>query len=125
MGIAIGCTADLSGQVAIVTGCNTGIGLQTARMLCEAGAHVVMACRSPARAQTAKAEVTAKGGSAEVIGRAHRCRHVHTAHISVTSQEEGQMELLPTRVNAFVRASSEELTKRLRTRKHHPPLPRL
>jgi len=67
MGIAIGCTADLSGQVAIVTGCNTGIGLQTARMLCEAGAHVVMACRSPARAQTAKAEVTAKGGSAEVI----------------------------------------------------------
>ena len=46
MGIKVGCDEDLSGKVAIVTGSNTGIGLQTAKMLCDAGAHVVMACRS-------------------------------------------------------------------------------
>ena len=45
MGIKTGCSQDLTGKVAIVTGCNTGIGLQTAKMLCSAGAHVIMACR--------------------------------------------------------------------------------
>lgn len=67
MGIKVGCDEDLSGKVAIVTGSNTGIGLQTAKMLCDAGAHVVMACRSKERAKAALAEVTAGGGSAEVI----------------------------------------------------------
>ena len=67
MGIKVGCDEDLSGKVAIVTGSNTGIGLQTAKMLCDAGAHVVMACRSKERAKPALAEVTAGGGSAEVM----------------------------------------------------------
>ena len=48
-------------------GCNTGIGLQTAKMLCDAGAHVVMACRTAEKAKKAMAEVTAAGGSAEII----------------------------------------------------------
>ena len=38
MGIKLGCKEDLSGKVAIVTGANTGIGLQTAKMLADAGA---------------------------------------------------------------------------------------
>jgi len=36
---------DLSGQRAIVTGSNTGIGLETARVLALRGCQVVMACR--------------------------------------------------------------------------------
>jgi NAD(P)-dependent dehydrogenase (short-subunit alcohol dehydrogenase family) len=67
MGIATGCSVDLTGKVAVVTGCNTGIGLKTAKMLCDAGAHVVMACRSKERAKPALAEVTAAGGSAEIM----------------------------------------------------------
>ena len=67
MGIQTGCSVDLTGKVAVVTGCNTGIGLKTAKMLCEAGAHVVMACRSKERAKPALAEVTAAGGSAEIM----------------------------------------------------------
>lgn len=38
-------------------------------MLCDAGAHVVMACRSAERAKGAMAEVTKGGGKAEIIGR--------------------------------------------------------
>jgi NAD(P)-dependent dehydrogenase (short-subunit alcohol dehydrogenase family) len=39
-------------------------------MLADAGAHVVMACRSAERAKGAVAEVTSGGGKAEIIGRA-------------------------------------------------------
>lgn len=44
---------DLSGQVIIVTGANTGIGFETARALAAAGARVVLACRSSTKGQAA------------------------------------------------------------------------
>ena len=45
---------DLTGKVAIVTGANSGIGGETARVLALRGAHVIMACRDLARADTAR-----------------------------------------------------------------------
>jgi NAD(P)-dependent dehydrogenase (short-subunit alcohol dehydrogenase family) len=54
---------DLTGKVAIVTGGATGIGIETARALAEAGAEVVIAVRKPDLAETAVADIakTAKG----------------------------------------------------------------
>ena len=45
---------NLSGQVAIVTGANTGIGIWSAKLLAEMGAKVVLACRSLQKAEKAK-----------------------------------------------------------------------
>lgn len=45
------------GRVAIVTGANTGIGLETARLLAQKGAEVVLACRSADKGQAAIAEL--------------------------------------------------------------------
>ncbi len=48
---------DQSGRVAIVTGANSGIGLETAAALGAAGARVVLACRDEGRATTARDEL--------------------------------------------------------------------
>jgi len=48
---------DLSGQVIIVTGANSGCGLETARQLASQKATVIMACRSPERGQAAAEDV--------------------------------------------------------------------
>lgn len=44
---------DQTGRLAVVTGANSGIGYATACRLAAAGAHVVLACRSPERGRDA------------------------------------------------------------------------
>ena len=48
---------DQSGQVIVITGANSGLGYESARALAARGAHVVMACRSPARGEQAAAQI--------------------------------------------------------------------
>ena len=44
---------QLHSKVAIVTGANSGLGYETARVLCKAGARVILACRSVKSAEAA------------------------------------------------------------------------
>ena len=48
---------DLKGRVALVTGANSGLGLETSRALAARGARVLMACRSAEKAHAAIDEV--------------------------------------------------------------------
>ncbi len=50
-------TTDLTNQLFIVTGANTGIGKVTARELARAGARVILACRSQAKTQPVIEEI--------------------------------------------------------------------
>ena len=60
-------TSSLSGKVALVTGANTGIGRVTATELAKRGAHVVLACRTEAKAAPVVSEIEQAGGSAEFL----------------------------------------------------------
>jgi protochlorophyllide reductase len=51
---------DQSGRTALITGANSGLGLETARALAQRGAHVVLACRSLAKAEAACQELAAE-----------------------------------------------------------------
>ena len=48
---------DMRGRTALVTGANSGLGLETARKLLVAGANVVMACRSVSRCEDAREDL--------------------------------------------------------------------
>jgi NAD(P)-dependent dehydrogenase (short-subunit alcohol dehydrogenase family) len=48
-----------SGRTAVVTGANSGLGFETARVLAERGAAVVLAVRDPAKAKDAAARISA------------------------------------------------------------------
>jgi NAD(P)-dependent dehydrogenase (short-subunit alcohol dehydrogenase family) len=57
---------DQTGRVAVVTGANTGLGLETARELARAGATVILAVRTPERGQAAVDDIRAGSPDAAV-----------------------------------------------------------
>ncbi len=60
---------SMRGRVALVTGGNSGIGLEAARGLARLGCHVLIGCRAPERAQSAMDAIAAGGidGKVEAI----------------------------------------------------------
>jgi NAD(P)-dependent dehydrogenase (short-subunit alcohol dehydrogenase family) len=57
---------DQTDRIAIVTGANSGIGLDAAQMLAGAGARVVMACRDTNKGETAAATIRASVPDAQL-----------------------------------------------------------
>ena len=59
MGWNVSDIPDLTGKVAVVTGANGGLGLESAKALAGKGAHVVMAARNQDKAAAARDEILA------------------------------------------------------------------
>ena len=53
---------DQSGRTALITGANSGLGLETARALAQRGARVVVACRSLTKAEATCQDLAGDGG---------------------------------------------------------------
>src|SRR5687768_17489459 len=59
---------SLEGKVALVTGANSGLGLEAAVVLARHGAKVLLACRNMAKAETAAEQVRATAtGAVEIV----------------------------------------------------------
>jgi len=84
---------NLSGKNALVTGANTGLGMETARVLALRGAHITMACRNLEKAEQARQSIVDNSGG--------RIRYA-------------QLQLLELDLNslASVRLSAETFNKR-------------
>ena len=57
---------DMSGKVCVVTGANSGIGIETAEGLARMGATVVMVCRDPERGRAALESIKARSGNQSI-----------------------------------------------------------
>ncbi len=57
---------DQTGRVALITGANSGIGLEAARVLAQHGAHAVLACRTRSKAEAARDSILVDAPKAEV-----------------------------------------------------------
>lgn len=58
---------DLTGQVIVVTGANSGIGYEAARLFAKRNAEVIMACRSMEKAETAFDNIKADMPDAKLV----------------------------------------------------------
>lgn len=84
----------LAGQVALVTGGGTGIGLGISSLLAELGAHVVIASRKPQHLEAALAEITGRGHRASVVQLDVRDPDRVRAVVDEVAAEHGRIDLL-------------------------------
>ncbi|MGB4699165.1 MAG: SDR family NAD(P)-dependent oxidoreductase, partial [Parasynechococcus sp.] len=61
MGWTVADIPSQEGRIAVVTGANIGLGLETTRALAQKGATVVMACRSRSRGEAARRQLLDEG----------------------------------------------------------------
>ncbi|XP_026139526.1 retinol dehydrogenase 13 isoform X2 [Carassius auratus] len=81
--------ARLDGKTVVITGANTGIGMETAKDMARRGARVVMACRDLTRAENAAEYIRRSTGNGNVV-----IRHLNLA--SLYSVREFAKEFIAT-----------------------------
>jgi peroxisomal 2,4-dienoyl-CoA reductase len=100
----------LAGQVAIVTGGATGIGLGISSTLAQLGMHVVLASRKPEHLQSAVAAITAAGGSASAVQVDVRDQERVQAMAKEVHEAHGRIDLLVNNAAGNFYAPSESLS---------------
>jgi peroxisomal 2,4-dienoyl-CoA reductase len=100
----------LDGQVAIVTGGGTGIGLGISELLAELGAHVVIASRKPENVEPAAERIRSRGGRASAVSVDVRDQERVRAVVEQVAGEQGRIDLLVNNAAGNFYAPSETLS---------------
>ena len=100
----------LQGQVAIVTGGGTGIGLGISQLLAGLGAHVVLASRKAEHVEAAAAQLRAAGGAASGLTVDVRDPERVRALVEQVANEHGRIDLLVNNAAGNFYAPSESLS---------------
>ncbi len=88
---------DQQGRVFVITGANSGIGFEQARALAAKSATVVLACRTPARGEAARAAILADHPHADI-----RVSAIDTADLSSVRQFAERTRQEHTRVDVLI-----------------------
>lgn len=91
---------SLKGRVALVTGGGRGLGMEIARALAEAGAHVIITGRTASTLEQAVATIGASGGSVEPAAFDIADREAQRATLSDIEQRHGRLDILINNVGA-------------------------
>ncbi|WP_437532411.1 oxidoreductase [Sorangium sp. So ce726] len=86
-----------AGRIAVITGGNTGIGLETARALAERGATVVLACRDMARASAAVEQIKARVPDAAV-----RAVRLDLSSLASVREAAGELRATCARIDLLI-----------------------
>lgn len=100
---------DLGGQVAIVTGANTGIGQSIALALAAAGADIAAVGRTPAEETVAKAR--ALGRKAEIVSADLSTIEPVQRVVDETIAKLGRLDILVNNAGIIRRADSVDFTE--------------
>jgi 2,4-dienoyl-CoA reductase [(3E)-enoyl-CoA-producing], peroxisomal len=100
----------LAGQVAIVTGGATGIGLGISTTLAQLGMHVVLASRKPENLKSAVEQIQAAGGRASAIQVDVRDQERVQAMAKEVHETHGRIDLLVNNAAGNFYAPSESLS---------------
>lgn len=91
---------SLKGRIALVTGGGRGLGLEIARALADAGAHVIITGRNAVTLETAVTTISAASGSAESAAFDIADRDTQRATLSDIEQRHGRLDILVNNVGA-------------------------
>lgn len=91
---------SLKGRIALVTGGGRGLGLEIARALADAGAHVVITGRSVATLDGAVTAIARTGGSAEAAAFDIADRNAQRDTLAAIEKRHGRLDILVNNVGA-------------------------
>jgi NAD(P)-dependent dehydrogenase (short-subunit alcohol dehydrogenase family) len=93
---------DQHGRTALITGANSGIGLEAARTLAQAGARVIMASRNTEKGETAAAEIRATSPDAELDVRKLDLSSLDSVRAFAEGYDEDRLDLLINNAGVMV-----------------------